>query len=126
MRKGVKLNNVILVATSCRHCEDPTCMIDCRTGAISRDFTGEIFIRDACIGCGKCARKCPYGNISIVTLSDTDEANNYHRRFFAGWSRKKGNGTNGADGEMPSSNNKTKGKKKSRKLNAICAGNILS
>ena len=68
-RKGVKLSNILMVVTSCRHCDDPTCMIDCSTGAIARDSAGEIYYRDFCIGCGKCANKCPFGNITIVDLS---------------------------------------------------------
>jgi CRP-like cAMP-binding protein/Pyruvate/2-oxoacid:ferredoxin oxidoreductase delta subunit len=68
-RRGVRLSNILMVVTSCRHCDDPTCMIDCSTGAIARDFTGEIYYRDYCIGCGKCAKKCPYGNITIIDIS---------------------------------------------------------
>lgn len=56
----------VLFPTSCRHCIDPECMIGCPTGAISRDRLGEVFIKDFCIACGNCARRCPYGNISIA------------------------------------------------------------
>ncbi|MBI2688446.1 MAG: cyclic nucleotide-binding domain-containing protein [Acidobacteria bacterium] len=55
-----------LVATSCMHCLDPECMIGCPTGAITRDVNGEVVIQDSCIGCGNCARRCPYGNISMA------------------------------------------------------------
>lgn len=41
-------------------------MIGCPTGAIQRDINGEVFHTSACIGCGNCARRCPFGNISIV------------------------------------------------------------
>jgi CRP-like cAMP-binding protein/Fe-S-cluster-containing hydrogenase component 2 len=58
----------ILIPTSCRHCREPTCMIGCPTGAIQRDIHGEVFHTDACIGCGNCARRCPFGNISMVEL----------------------------------------------------------
>jgi CRP-like cAMP-binding protein/Fe-S-cluster-containing hydrogenase component 2 len=75
-RKGVKILNTLLLVTSCKHCDDPTCMINCRTGAISRDSTGEIYHKDFCVGCGECARKCPYGNISIVTLPETKRREN--------------------------------------------------
>lgn len=56
----------LLVATSCMHCLDPECMIGCPTGAITRDVNGEVVIEDSCIGCGNCARRCPYGNISMA------------------------------------------------------------
>lgn len=62
-------------------------MIDCSTGAIARDFTGEIYYRDFCIGCGKCAKKCPYGNITIITMS-----RNGRRNRIADWFGNKGNG----------------------------------
>jgi thioredoxin reductase/CRP-like cAMP-binding protein/Fe-S-cluster-containing hydrogenase component 2 len=58
----------LLVPTSCRHCENPMCMTDCPPGnAIMRDPKGEVFIHaDRCIGCGNCAKNCPYGNIFMV------------------------------------------------------------
>lgn len=58
----------LLITSSCMHCKDPECMIGCPTGAISRDVNGEIVIHDTCIGCGSCARRCPYGNISMAEV----------------------------------------------------------
>lgn len=54
-----------LVATSCRQCTDPVCMIGCPVGSIRRRESLEIIIEDWCIGCGKCAAQCPYGNINM-------------------------------------------------------------
>ena len=53
------------VATTCRHCELPHCMKDCPTDAIRRSTDGEVFITDACIGCGNCETNCPYDAISL-------------------------------------------------------------
>ena len=53
------------VPTSCRHCEHPHCMKDCPPDAIRRNPNGEVFISDACIGCGNCQRNCPYGVIQM-------------------------------------------------------------
>jgi Fe-S-cluster-containing hydrogenase component 2 len=53
------------VPTSCRHCEHPHCMADCPPNAIHRAPDGEVFITDACIGCGNCQRNCPYGVIQM-------------------------------------------------------------
>lgn len=65
-RTGMKFAN-ILVANSCRHCENPLCMTDCPPGdAIVRDPRGEVYIRDNCIGCGHCATNCPYDNIFMA------------------------------------------------------------
>jgi len=63
----------LLVATSCMHCLDPECMIGCPTGAITRDVNGEVMIQDSCIGCGNCARRCPYGNISMAEVKSQEE-----------------------------------------------------
>lgn len=66
---GIRFKNV-LIPTSCRHCREPTCMIGCPTGAIQRNIHGEVFHTDACIGCGNCARRCPFGNISMVETTE--------------------------------------------------------
>ena len=56
------------VPTSCRHCEHPHCMADCPPNAIRRGPDGEVFISDACIGCGNCQRNCPYGVIRMDSV----------------------------------------------------------
>lgn len=66
---GLKFDN-LLVPTSCRHCHEPLCLVGCPTGAISRDFSGEVYHKSFCIGCGNCARRCPYGNIIIVNRKE--------------------------------------------------------
>jgi Fe-S-cluster-containing hydrogenase component 2 len=40
-------------------------MIGCPVGSIRRRNSLEILIEDWCIGCGKCAQQCPYGNITM-------------------------------------------------------------
>ena len=88
-RRGLKLVNILLLVTSCRHCDDPVCMIECCTGAIARDNTGEIYQKDSCISCGKCARKCPYGTMSIITLSETDGKRESWHGLLTDWFRNK-------------------------------------
>ncbi|MHA4869379.1 cyclic nucleotide-binding domain-containing protein [Duganella sp. PWIR1] len=56
----------IHLPTACRHCENPHCMKDCPPDAIGRSLQGEVFISDACIGCGNCERNCPYGVIQMA------------------------------------------------------------
>ena len=58
------------VPTSCRHCEHPHCMKDCPPDAIRRAPNGEVFITDACIGCGNCEKNCPYGVIQMGVVSE--------------------------------------------------------
>jgi Fe-S-cluster-containing dehydrogenase component/CRP-like cAMP-binding protein len=60
----------VMLPTSCRHCRDPECMIGCPTGAIQRFPSGDVDINDNCIGCENCARKCPYGNITMRPLAE--------------------------------------------------------
>ena len=64
VREGLRFDKY-LVASSCRSCFDPVCMVGCPVGSIRRTGTSEIVIEDWCIGCGKCADNCPYGNINI-------------------------------------------------------------
>lgn len=62
----------LLVPNSCQHCKNPSCMIDCPTGAIGRTARGEVFIReDLCTGCGSCAKACPWENIQMAPRGDT-------------------------------------------------------
>ena len=57
----------LLLPNSCQHCENPSCMIGCPTGAIGKDPAGEVFIRDElCTGCGSCAKACPWENIQMA------------------------------------------------------------
>ena len=68
----------LLVPNSCQHCKNPSCMIDCPTGAIGRDARGEVFIReDLCTGCGSCAKACPWDNIQIAPRGKVDAKNPY-------------------------------------------------
>jgi CRP-like cAMP-binding protein/Fe-S-cluster-containing dehydrogenase component len=64
IREGLRFQNY-LVASSCRSCLDPYCMVGCPVGSIRRKKSREIIIEDWCIGCGKCAENCPYGNINM-------------------------------------------------------------
>jgi CRP-like cAMP-binding protein/Fe-S-cluster-containing dehydrogenase component len=75
VREGLRFENY-LVATSCRQCRDPLCMVGCPVGSIRRRNSLEVIIEDWCIGCGLCARNCPYGNINLhpfeVMLQDLE------------------------------------------------------
>ncbi|MEO8876232.1 MAG: 4Fe-4S dicluster domain-containing protein [Polyangiaceae bacterium] len=67
--------SALLLPNSCQHCENPACMIDCPTGAIGRDPRGDVFIREEiCIGCGNCAKGCPWDNIQMAPRSASKEA----------------------------------------------------
>lgn len=78
-RKGMVVGN-ISIATACRQCQDPVCMLCSRAG-IARLPSGEVYITESCIGCGICAERCPYDNISIMTLEDEVESRNTWNQF---------------------------------------------
>jgi Fe-S-cluster-containing hydrogenase component 2 len=73
IREGLRFDHY-LVPTSCRQCRDPLCMVGCPVGAIRRRNSLEVFIEDWCIGCGLCAKNCPYGNINMhpFTVQESD------------------------------------------------------
>ena len=70
IREGLRFDK-FLIPTSCRHCRDPLCMIGCPVGSIRRRNSLETVIEDWCVGCGLCARNCPYGNITMHELPAT-------------------------------------------------------
>lgn len=75
IREGLRFEN-FLVASSCRSCLDPYCLVGCPVDAIHRTSRDghpgavEIVIESHCIGCGLCSTNCPYGNISMHQLAD--------------------------------------------------------
>ncbi len=78
IREGLRFDKY-LMATSCRQCRDPLCMVGCPVGSIRRRNSLEVIIEDWCIGCGLCAKNCPYGNINMhpfaVTVDTGQEKN---------------------------------------------------
>ena len=75
VRQGPTYGNV-MIANACMHCQDPVCMIECPTGAISRlEDEGHVTINDlTCIGCSMCAKNCPYDAIRMVEIRDRSGA----------------------------------------------------
>jgi Fe-S-cluster-containing hydrogenase component 2/CRP-like cAMP-binding protein len=65
IRDGRRLDR-FMVATSCRSCTDPHCMVGCPVDSIHRGKHLQIVIEDHCIGCGLCAENCPYGSIFMI------------------------------------------------------------
>jgi NADPH-dependent 2,4-dienoyl-CoA reductase/sulfur reductase-like enzyme/Fe-S-cluster-containing hydrogenase component 2/CRP-like cAMP-binding protein len=96
-RKGMVVGN-ISIATACRQCQDPVCLLCSRAG-IARRPNGEVYITESCIGCGICAERCPYGAISIAQVEDEAPARGSWQRFSA-WFSKNAN-TEGARRTLP-------------------------
>lgn len=53
----------------------------CSRAGISRMPSGEVYITESCIGCGICAERCPYDNISIVSLAGEAQEPSTWQRF---------------------------------------------
>lgn len=64
--KHVHEEGPICVALSCRHCDEPSCVAACISGALQKDpETGRtVYNREKCVGCWSCLMACPYGAIS--------------------------------------------------------------
>lgn len=72
VREGKRFDR-FLIASSCRSCMDPYCLVGCPVDAIHRSGNSlEIRIEDHCIGCGLCATNCPYGNINMHGFPKTE------------------------------------------------------
>ena len=52
----------------CNHCDNPSCVEACPTGATWKDAETGIVMQDseACIGCGACVEGCPFGARELV------------------------------------------------------------
>ena len=81
------------VPTSCRHCEHPHCMKDCPPDAIHRSPGGEVYITDACIGCGNCEKNCPYGVIQMAPVEQKKGINSLWAWLLFGLGQEPGVGT---------------------------------
>ena len=54
--------------SQCNHCERPSCLPVCPTGATYQESSGIVRVhRELCIGCGACVAACPYGARYINT-----------------------------------------------------------
>lgn len=71
LREGPRFGK-FLVATSCRSCHTPYCMDGCPVDSIHRGAKSlEIRVENHCIGCGLCAKNCPFESIQMLTLGNT-------------------------------------------------------
>lgn len=71
------------VAATCRMCRDPACMIGCPVGSIRRTESLNIFIEDWCIGCGVCAKQCPYDAIQMHEIAEAGSSGAHAREQMA-------------------------------------------
>lgn len=64
------------VAVNCRHCERPLCVEGCISGAMQKDPVTGVVTSDPekCVGCRTCVSMCPYGCVTVTTVSGRDIA----------------------------------------------------
>jgi len=82
IREGPRFDKY-LVPASCRMCLDPVCMIGCPVGSIRKAKDLNIVIEDWCVGCGKCARQCPYNSIQMHPLERIRKSDSESTRTLA-------------------------------------------
>lgn len=68
IRDGERLK-VYIIPTACRQCEDPVCVSSCKKGAHVREGKISYIIRDKCIGCGICVKRCPFNAVKIIEIN---------------------------------------------------------
>jgi phenylglyoxylate dehydrogenase beta subunit len=56
----------------CRQCGQPQCVMNCPSGALSKDMSTGIvkWDKDKCVNCQLCTLACPYGGITYNALTD--------------------------------------------------------
>ena len=60
----VETDGKVFFAVSCRHCDEPLCVKNCISGALSK-VSGVIEIdKNKCVGCYTCVLSCLYGCIT--------------------------------------------------------------
>lgn len=58
--------SALLFPAACQHCHEPACLSACPTGAIVREPSGAVLIREElCTGCGACATACPWDAVRM-------------------------------------------------------------
>ncbi len=63
-------------------------MVGCPVGSIRRRNSLEVIIEDWCVGCGLCAKNCPYGNITVHEFDREDAGGKYKDMALQGKVRK--------------------------------------
>lgn len=60
----VEESGKIHFAVSCRHCDEPYCVMSCITGALSKKDGVVTIDKGRCVGCRTCVLACPYGALT--------------------------------------------------------------
>ena len=65
----------VYVPLSCRHCEEPLCVVACPFDVIRKDPDTGIVSRSSfhCVGCRSCVLACPFGVMDTYLLRSTSQ-----------------------------------------------------
>ena len=66
VRHGFQVGTV-RVPTTCKNCEDPECIATCRIDGMTKTNHRFTQPKEICIGCGLCAKNCPFDAIQMQT-----------------------------------------------------------
>ena len=84
--------------TLCMHCEEPSCLAVCPTGATQKTAEGIVIVeKEKCIGCSYCKMACPYGARYLVEEWESYfpkgcPESEYEKFAKAAWEEKSGSG----------------------------------
>jgi Fe-S-cluster-containing hydrogenase component 2 len=80
--RGLAFTNEVLPII-CKQCEKPTCVEACKTNALKRE-EGIIHIDDEkCVGCGRCAKLCPFNAIFMEEMLASPNPELYEPSFLS-------------------------------------------
>jgi electron transport protein HydN len=66
--------DVFSFPVACHKCEVPTCIQKCAKAAMTRGLDGEVVVdTEACVGCGACAKGCPFDAIKLIPADGTGD-----------------------------------------------------
>lgn len=60
----VETDGDVSYAVSCRHCDEPLCVENCISGALTKQDGVITIDKEKCVGCFTCVLSCPYGCIT--------------------------------------------------------------
>jgi len=64
-RTVVQTVEYLSISTTCRHCEEPDCVLACKNGSLYKADDGRVLLHeDKCVGCWMCIMACRYGAIT--------------------------------------------------------------
>jgi len=80
--RGLVFNEEVL-PVMCKQCEKSTCVEACKTNALKRE-EGIIYIdEEKCVGCGRCAKLCPFNAIFMEKEPTSPALEPYEPSFLA-------------------------------------------